>query len=227
MSKAAREPQYNTCLELAEKHGFARFGLMSNQVWKQDPKRIAIVLSRYKFVSKMLAGKNRVLEIGCADAFGSRIVKDTVSELTAVDFDPIFIKDAEALADPYVPIEFRVHDGLAGPVAGSFDAVYCVDVFEHIPPDREDVFMHNVCESLAEHGVYISGIPTLESQTWASPQSRAGHINCKSGADFQEFLHRYFHNVFMFCMNDEVVHTGFFPMAHYLFAVCVGKRNES
>ena len=35
---------------------------------------------------------------------------------------------------------------------------------------------------------------------------------------------RYFHDVFMFSMNDEVVHTGFHAMAHYLFALCVGKR---
>jgi hypothetical protein len=25
-------------------------------------------------------------------------------------------------------------------------------------------------------------------------------------------------------MNDEVVHTGFYPMAHYLIAVCCGKK---
>jgi len=25
-------------------------------------------------------------------------------------------------------------------------------------------------------------------------------------------------------MNDEVVHTGFHPMAHYLFAIGVGKK---
>jgi hypothetical protein len=27
-------------------------------------------------------------------------------------------------------------------------------------------------------------------------------------------------------MNDEVVHTGFAPMAHYLFAVCTGRRER-
>ena len=27
-------------------------------------------------------------------------------------------------------------------------------------------------------------------------------------------------------MNDEVVHTGFYPMAHYLFALCAGKKDE-
>jgi hypothetical protein len=29
----------------------------------------------------------------------------------------------------------------------------------------------------------------------------------------------------MFSMNDEVVHTGYHKMAHYLFAVCCGRRD--
>ena len=29
---------------------------------------------------------------------------------------------------------------------------------------------------------------------------------------------RYFHDVFIFSMNDEVVHTGYHKMAHYLLA---------
>jgi hypothetical protein len=37
-------------------------------------------------------------------------------------------------------------------------------------------------------------------------------------------LELYFHNVFIFSMNDEVVHTGYYKMAHYLLALCVGKR---
>ena len=40
--------------------------------------------------------------------------------------------------------------------------------------------------------------------------------------EFKRFMQRYFHNVFLFSMNDEVVHTGFYPMAHYLIALGVG-----
>ena len=50
------------------------------------------------------------------------------------------------------------------------------------------------------------------------------HINCFSGKNFKLFLQKYFHNVFVFSMNDEVVHTGFFPMAHYLLALCTSKK---
>jgi hypothetical protein len=37
--------------------------------------------------------------------------------------------------------------------------------------------------------------------------------------DLKATMSRNFHNVFMFSMNDEVVHTGYHKMAHYLFAV--------
>jgi hypothetical protein len=68
--------------------------------------------------------------------------------------------------------------------------------------------------------VVIVGMPSLESQAHASPQSKAGHVNCKSGKALKSVLEKHFHNVFLFSMNDEVVHTGFAPMAHYLFGLC-------
>jgi len=219
-----KEPQYVSFLELRDKKGLSRFGLMSNQVWHDDPRRMAFVLSRYKFVAKMLSGKERVLEVGCGDGFGSRIVRQEVGHLTAIDFDTIFIEDAKNNAESRWPIEFLVHDMLEGPVAGEFDGAYSIDVLEHIPPEKEGVFLQNICASLSADSALIIGIPSLESQAHASPISREGHVNCKKGPEFQELMRVYFDNVFVFSMNDEVVHTGFSGMAHYLFALCCGKK---
>jgi len=71
----------------------------------------------------------------------------------------------------------------------------------------------------------IVGMPSLESQTYASAASKAGHINCKSGPDFKAVFERYFDSVLLFSMNDEIVHAGFHAMAHYLFVICNGKKN--
>jgi hypothetical protein len=76
--------------------------------------------------------------------------------------------------------------------------------------------------SLNPRGVLILGMPSLESQAHASPPSREGHVNCKTGNALKELGAKYFANVFVFSMNDEVVHTGFYPMAHYLIALCCG-----
>lgn len=109
-----KEPQYGAMFDVVEKHGVSRLGLMFNVSWNQDPRRTLFTLARYKFVAKMLSGQQNVLEIGCADAFGTRLVQQTVAKVTAVDFDPVFIEDVKARLDPAWPLECFVHDMLVG-----------------------------------------------------------------------------------------------------------------
>jgi 2-polyprenyl-3-methyl-5-hydroxy-6-metoxy-1,4-benzoquinol methylase len=218
-----REKQYQFLLERRQK-GLAKFGLMSSQVWQDDPRRLAFVLARYKFVAKMLSGLDHVLEIGCADAFGTRIIKQEVERVTVTDFDQIFIENAIEVMDERWPYAAKVHDMLNGPLKEDFDAAYALDVIEHIRPSDEKIFVGNILQSLGAHGVLILGCPSLASQAHASPPSKAGHVNCKDGPAMKELLQHFFHNVFVFSMNDEVVHTGFYPMAHYVLGIGCGKR---
>lgn len=221
-----REAQYQFEVDMAVRDGLSRFGIMSNQTWKDDPRRLLFLLSRYKFVAKLLGGKGRAVEIGCADAFGSRLVAQAGCRVTATDFDPVFIADArERMKSDGWSCDTLVHDILSGPVPpADYDAAYSLDVFEHIVPAREDLFVGNIAKSLKAPGVAVIGSPSLQSQAYASPGSIAGHVNCKDGKAYQAVMERHFRTVFLFSMNDEVVHTGFHPMAHYLFAVCVGAK---
>lgn len=223
-TEQTRERQYQVQVNLRETKGLTRLGLVTNQVWHDDPRRLLFVLARYKFVSKMLSGKRKVLEVGCGDAFGTRIVLQEVGEICAVDFDPVFIRDVQDRMEEKWKFECKVHDMLSGPVEGRFDAAYSMDVIEHIPAEHENTFVSNLAGSLSEDGVLIIGTPSLQSQAYASPPSKEGHINCKDQAELKALLLRHFANVFVFSMNDEVVHTGFYPMAHYLFAMCTGRR---
>ena len=222
--KSTVEQQYNALYDVAKKHGISEFGIMANQSWNEDPKRTLFTLSRYKFVSKMLSGLNSVLEIGCADAFGTRLVQQTVKNVTAIDFDPLFIDDVKRRYNNYWPLKLGVHDMLTAPVDSFFDAAYCLDVLEHILPKDEDIFIKNSIASINENGIFIAGMPSVESQLYASKQSKEGHVNCKSGEKFKEEMKKYFHNVFLFSMNDEVIHTGFAPMSQYVIVLCTGKK---
>jgi cyclopropane fatty-acyl-phospholipid synthase-like methyltransferase len=222
--KKTKEPQYQSMLELADQEGLESLGLMTSYAWNDDPKRLTFTLARYKFVAKLFAGRAHVLEVGCADAFGTRIVRQEVQKLTATDFDPQFVSDVKKRMNPRWDFEVFVHDMLSGPVPGAYDGIFALDVLEHIDPGQEDRFLSNMLGSLAPHGAIVLGMPSLESQVYASPNSKAGHVNCKTMLDFKEFMQKYFHNVFMFGMNDEVVHTGFHKMAHYLFALGCEKK---
>jgi 2-polyprenyl-3-methyl-5-hydroxy-6-metoxy-1,4-benzoquinol methylase len=220
-----KEQQYQVMLNYRDSKGLESFGLMSSQAWYDDPKRLTFTLSRYKFAAKILAGSKNVLEIGCADAFATRVVAQEVEKLTAIDFDPLFIEDAKTRMSDRWKFECFVHDMLSGPVPGKYDGIYSLDVLEHILPEHEASFLKNMVESLDINGAMVIGMPSLESQPYASPMSKEGHVNCKSMPDFKKTMQHYFHNVFMFSMNDEVVHTGYHKMAHYLFAVCSNKKN--
>ena len=227
MNDSTCEPQYNCVLDLKNERGFERMGLMSNYVWHDDPKRLVFLLSRYKFVAKMMSGKSKVLEVGCADGFGTRIVRQEVGSVTAVDFDPLFIDDAKQNCSDKWPIEFHVHDMLEGGFSErSFDGAYAVDVLEHISEEDEDQFIGNIVSSLTNEGVLIFGTPTLESQEYASTASKAGHVNCKTGDTMRAALEPYFHNVIIFSMNDEVIHTGFQKMAHYVWGIASTMRER-
>jgi SAM-dependent methyltransferase len=223
-SEEMREPQYDVCLRVRDEIGFQRFGLMTNQVWYDDPRRLTFLLSRYKFAAKMLAGKAHVAELGCGDGFGARLVRQVVPNVDLYDFDPVFVAEANANQVARWAMQAFQADILQGPLPKAYEGIFSLDVVEHIPADVEHLYAANLRDSLTPNGTLIVGSPSLESQAYASPPSKAGHVNCKSGTDMKKFMESYFHNVFLFSMNDEVVHTGFSAMAHYSFVLCTGKR---
>jgi SAM-dependent methyltransferase len=211
-----REPQYAECFKAPR----VTLGPMLSDVWRRDPSRVVFVLSRYKFVARMLAGARYVAEIGCGDGTASALVRERVTSLDLFDFDPLFV----AVANEQHP-GAREHDIVAAPLPPkSYDAIFMLDVFEHIRPADERRALKHVVRSLADFGTFIVGMPSIESQAYASAQSKLGHVNCKSGDELAALMRRYFGQVLLFGMNDEVVHTGFPPMCHYLFAVCHAPR---
>lgn len=219
-----RDPVNQPTVEAMRAEGAARFGILKNFEWRQDPRRFLFSQARYKFVAKLLSGRRDVLEIGCGDAFNAPIVLQEVQGLVVTDFDPLFIADAlERMAPPWT-FEALVHDFTERSMDRCFSAFYSLDVLEHLPEAAERRWLDNICASMSIDGVGIIGMPSLESQAYASPGSKEGHINCKSAPDLKKLMESYFDNVFMFSMNDEVVHTGFHKMAHYVIGVGAGLR---
>lgn len=185
------------------------FGSNLDIVWQEDPRLLGMRLARYKFVAKMFVGMSRVLEIGAGDGRLSRVVRGTVGQLDLTDANP---QGAGVL--PWDPLARTDAAGI------EYDAAYALDVLEHVPPADEDAFLANIADVLSPEGSLIIGSPSLESQAWASRKSRESHINCKTEDALRNLLRGHFGRVFMFGMNDEVVHVGFGPMCHYRLALC-------
>ena len=192
-----------------------------------DPRHLFIALARYKFCSKMLAGRQRVLEVGCGDGLGLELILQTCSKVTAIDLEPAIIQYNQEHNRYPDRLEFEARDIIARPYQAEFDAALSLDVLEHIAPEQENDFLRHLGQSLQQQAPCLIGTPNITASAYASEGSRREHINLKSHETLLASLTPHFHNIFIFSMNDELVHTGFYPMAHYLMALAVGPKHPA
>ncbi len=186
------------------------------------PRRILFSLSRYKFAQKLIGKDKTILEFGCSDGLGSLILVETASSVLGVDFD----NDVINWAKEHLTTErlsFKL-DNFLGKIYGGFDAVVAFDVIEHISRNNEGKFLKTICNNMSHYGIAIVGTPNITSSQYSSKVVNAAHINMYDAERLENLICKYFHNVFIFCQNDEVIHTGFHPLAHYLIAVGCYKK---
>ena len=101
-----------------------------------------------------------------------------------------------------------------------YTSSFLLDVLEHIPRSEQNRFLANINDSLNRPAKVIIGMPSRESQAFASPESLQGHVNCQSKRELKDSLMEVYSTVTVFSMNDEVLHTGFDKMSNYLLALC-------
>jgi 2-polyprenyl-3-methyl-5-hydroxy-6-metoxy-1,4-benzoquinol methylase len=191
-----------------------------------DPKHLVFTLARYKFVAKMLAGRGTVLEVGPGDGIGLPIIAQAVDKVIAVDWDQRLIDGNKRRLKDIANIEHLCVDLNKVTLDAKADAAFTIDVVEHIENKDEDAFMRAMVRCLHKDGVLITGTPNITASQYASPRSEAQHINLKSMDTLKQLTETYCKNVFLFGMNDEVLHTGYAPMCHYIWSIGVGIRDE-
>lgn len=194
----------------------ATLGRVSATDYAVDPRRLGFVLARYKFAAKVLSGAGNVLEIGCGGGFGTAVVAQEVERITAIDINPERIETRST--NPQLDqVDFCCEDILETPKREDcFDAAFSLDVIEHIEPEKEGRFYRNALTMLKAKSTLIIGTPNKTADAFHKGDD---HINLKTHDQLHADLAEYFEYVLMFGMNDEVLHTGFGPMCHYLFAV--------
>ena len=191
-----------------------------------DPKHLAFVLGRYKFVAKMLQGRERVMEVGSGDGFGVPLVASAVKQLYTVDWDQRLLDSNARRLKHLTNVTYVLADLNKKSPDLKVDAAYWVDVLEHLDAATETTVIENIVRCLPEDGVLLTGTPNRTASQYASPQSELAHINLKTMEELRTLMQRYFTNVFMFGMNDEVLHTGYAPMCHYIWSLAVGVRKR-
>jgi 2-polyprenyl-3-methyl-5-hydroxy-6-metoxy-1,4-benzoquinol methylase len=184
----------------------------------RTPRRMLYVLSYYKFAAKMIGEGKRVLDIGCNEGLGSWLIAKECGFCKGVDFDEEAIGVAQKnYNDPSIAFEYLDFFNLS---EQKWDAALSFDVIGHIYPEQAPFFIRKMADSLTEEGIALIGTPSAISHTFASPLTKKGHVNVYTHERLQSELSHAFDYVFLFAANDEVVHTGYLPLAHTFIALC-------
>lgn len=200
-----------------------KFGGYFSYWHHHSPRRMMHSMSYYKFAAKMIGTKKRVLDVGCNEGIGTYLLSKECGYCHGLDFDA----DAVACAKQNFSgenIGFTESDFFEIPDDKKWDAVVNFDVIEHISPEHADHFIGKMASLLNEDGVVVIGTPSKVSQEFASEVSKMGHINIYDHERLEEEMQKHFRHVFMFAANDEVVHTGYMPLAHYFIVVACGPK---
>lgn len=133
-----------------------RFGALANRWWDADgpqkalhalnPPRLAYVAARVP-----LAGA-RVLDVGCGGGLLSEALAQAGAAVTAIDLAPDLVRIARLHGlESGVTVDYRVQsvEALAAEAPGSFDAVTCMEMLEHVPDPAAIV---QACATLLKPG---------------------------------------------------------------------------
>ena len=119
------------------------------------------------------------MEIGCGDGFGGAIVSQRVGELLCTDINAPLLKDNEQRMSNFSNISYSYHDFRSAPHQRQFDAIYLVDVIEHVFTHEENRFLENICLSLKNNGICLIGTPNKTAEKFATKFSKEAHVNLK------------------------------------------------
>lgn len=192
---------------------------------KKDPKRLAFIFARYSFAAQMTESCRSILEFGCSEGIGASMLHGGRKKYLGLDLDSSAVEAADKnFSAPDVRFEVGNFLGFA---EGSFDGIVSLDVIEHIlAGEDEEAFFKSIVNNISDNGICVVGTPNITSTPYASPESLKGHVNMFDAQRLTSTMEKYFRTVLNFSMNDEVVHTGYYPMAHYLFAVGCSKLSK-
>lgn len=192
---------------------------------RNDPKHLLFTLARYKFCARMLEGCSSVIDLGPGDGPGLPLLSRAVEQVYSIDWDSRLTEGNKQRLEDFSNIKHMHYDINKEDIPlANVDAAVNIDVIEHLNPPSEDIFMRRIVKCLSPNGILITGTPNVNASQYSSPQSKVQHINLHSAETLKSLTREYCTNAFSFSQNDEIVHTGYSKMAHYIWVMGVGVK---
>ena len=149
----------------------------------------------YEFASQQFRPADRILDIACGDGYGCRILSGHVGEVVGIDINEALIAE-HARNNELKNVRYAVDNAFALSLGdASVTGATAMELIEHIPLDKVDVFVKEVRRVVAPGGAFIC----------STPQNSHGeipvvpwHVKEYSVEEFKAILGRHFSRVKIF-----------------------------
>ena len=251
LAAAQRTPVPSEALQMPV--GLPTQSLQASRLWQDDEARLASHLAHYRFIAAVIGVRHDVAEYGCASPTGTRLILQQSRKMTLFDPRPLVVGDLQWRFQDDWRFEARLHDIISKPLSRQANSAYCVDFLQYISRDEEDIFVRNLRDSLSrEFDFLLIGSPSYgaggppgtqhalgaDAAHGMAAQSNRDNLACqtrtargqaaiyrRTGAELKALTERFFHNVFMFSMVDDIAQPGIQPNAEHIFALSCGKKD--
>jgi 2-polyprenyl-3-methyl-5-hydroxy-6-metoxy-1,4-benzoquinol methylase len=186
-----------------------------------DPLMTSVKLARYKFVAKMLAEDDIVLDLGCGNGYSSYFFSKFAKKVIGVDLYAN-LKKANAVlqSDNLMFVKADILSPPSEILEEKYSAIVAIDVIEHFYKEDGERIIGQYSRYLTDNGMMIFGTPSKFSQSYRSPKSKDTHFYEYEPDELNMLCRRFFGRTILFSMNDEIVHTGFKKLAWFFFVLC-------
>ena len=195
-------------------------GKMGDQKWMiENPLMTTIKFSRFKFASKLISQNDTLLDIGCGQGLSSIFFSDYCKFVYGVDLLSDFLNHDRKNIKFIKKSIFNIHKKNFN---RKINIITLIDFIEHFKKS-DGALILSKCSKLLEKkgGTLIIGTPSVYSSKYRSKRSKKQHIHEYDGMELKNLCSQYFNRTFLFSMNDELVHTGFYKLAWFNFIICI------
>ena len=116
-------------------------------------------LGRYYFAADLLKNYKKILDVACADGYGTKILSQNAISVVGVDRNENYLSVAKTKYNND-NIEYECVDLDSDTINGSYDGIVCFETLEHLKYPYN--FLKNLYEILDENGIIILSIPNSE-----------------------------------------------------------------
>ena len=126
-------------------------------------------LARYYFASDILQKCHKVLDVACADGYGTKILSQSIVNVFGVDRNEKYLNVAKTKFNAN-NIKYECVDLNLDTINGSYDGIVCFETLEHLK--NPDAVLKNLYDILDSNGIMILSIPNSKYEIIENGQNK-------------------------------------------------------